>query len=76
MRRRMLTVMTVLPGGCGTVVHRAFRRGATRVPMFGAPADTKSAGREHPNVDAQDGHRYRDDVAANTAHTGQGATLL
>jgi hypothetical protein len=73
MRRRMLTMMTVLPvlpGGCGTVVHRAFRRGAARMPMFGAPADTKSASRERPHVDAHGGQRYRDNVAANSAHTG------
>ena len=71
-----MTMMTRMRGGCGTVVHRAVRRGPTRVLMFGAPADTKSASRERPNVDGHGGQRYRDNMPANTAHTGQGATLV
>jgi hypothetical protein len=79
MRRRMLTLTTVVPsrgaGGARQMRDRGASRipgrGAARVPMFGAPADRKSARCQRPDVDAHGGQRYRDDVAADTARTGK-----
>ena len=70
MRRRMPTMMIVVAGRGGTVVHRALQRGGARMPMFGAPADAQSAGRERTDLDAHGCQRYRQNVDPNTAHAG------